>query len=236
MTITTVLLDGGGVILDESEHERVRARIAVETLISIVPDYSIQYYELDVEDAIKCFCPNVYEFVFWKRLGHDRLLFNDCYDRYIVAWRSRRPPLKLMPRFDKEIAQIPRGLAIGIAGQYGREILDYLAQHSLLEHFTHTLTQDDFQITKPDPRFYEQIVEACGAEPRQCIMVGDRVDKDIVPAGLLRMKTVLVRGGLHRNQQPRMPYETPDIELDGITGLANAITELAGRANGQLME
>ncbi|MBU1319069.1 MAG: HAD hydrolase-like protein [candidate division Zixibacteria bacterium] len=61
--------------------------------------------------------------------------------------------------------------------------------------------------------------------------VGDRIDKDIVPARLLRMKTVLVRGGLHRHQQPRIPYETPDIELHGITGLANAIMELAGRVN-----
>jgi len=40
MKITTVLLDAGGIILDESDHERVRADIIVETLRETIPGYS----------------------------------------------------------------------------------------------------------------------------------------------------------------------------------------------------
>ena len=89
------------------------------------------------------------------------------------------------------------------------------------------MTQDDFSVTKPDPRYYEQIVKAFGVDPQLCIMVGDRIDNDIIPAKQLGMRTILIRVGLHKNQQPRNPFEIPDLELDGVVGLAAAVQKLA---------
>jgi putative hydrolase of the HAD superfamily len=106
-------------------------------------------------------------------------------------------------------------------------LLDLLEQNSLLDCFTHRLTQDDFSTTKPDIRFYDQMLKASGVEPQQCIMVGDRIDKDVIPAKLLGMKTILIRVGLHRNQQPRIPFELPDAELESLVGLAETISKIA---------
>jgi ribonucleotide monophosphatase NagD (HAD superfamily) len=58
-------------------------------------------------------------------------------------------------------------------------------------------------------------------------MVGDRIDKDIIPAKQLGMKTIRVRWGLHRNQNPRSDEEHPDIELNSVVGLAKSIMILA---------
>jgi len=55
-------------------------------------------------------------------------------------------------------------------------------------------------ITKSDPRYYEQIAQLFGVNPHQCILVGDRIDKDIIPAKQVRMKTIWTRVGLHKNQ------------------------------------
>ena len=115
-----------------------------------------------------------------------------------------------------------------IAGQYGREILDLLRENSILECFSSHLTQDDFSITKPDPRYFERIAQKAGADCKQCIMIGDRIDKDIVPAKMLGMKTILVRTGIHRSQRTREPWEVPDLEIEGIFGLSKAIDEVAG--------
>jgi len=227
MSISTILLDAGGVILDESEHEAVRAEMIVEVLAGVVPGYSVDMYHSDVEEAVRSFCPNTYQYVFWKHLREDRDVFDRLYARHLDKWRQRRPSLKLSFGLEREVRAISRHFKIGIAGQYGGEILRLLEERSILDCFTVRLTQDDFSITKPDPRYYEQIVQACGVEPQQCIMVGDRIDKDVIPAKQLGMKTVLIRVGLHRNQQARIPFEIPDAELDGVWGLAATVRELA---------
>jgi FMN phosphatase YigB (HAD superfamily) len=227
MKITTVLLDAGGVILDESEHEQVRAELAVEVINTVVPEYTFQHYLSDVEEAVRCYCPSVYQYVFWKALKQDMTLFDQLYASYLGEWRQRKPPLRLTSGLEAEITAMCESFKVGIAGQYGQELLQLLEEHSILEHFTYRLTQDDFATTKPDLRFFESIVKRCGVDPRECSMVGDRIDKDVIPAKLLGMKTVLIRAGLHKNQQPRIPFEVPDAELDSITGMAQTIIRMA---------
>jgi FMN phosphatase YigB (HAD superfamily) len=133
-----------------------------------------------------------------------------------------------MRGFREEAEAMSGDFDIGIAGQYGKDMLDLLETEDLLQYFRYRFTQDDFAITKPDPRYLEQISEACGVDPQQCIMVGDRIDNDIIPAKQLGMGTVLVRVGLHELQQPRAPSEIPDMEITGIKGLAAAVSTVAG--------
>ena len=230
MSISTVLLDAGGVIVDESEHEAVRAQIIVEALADAVPGYSINTYYSDIEEAVKSFCPNIYQYVFWKHLKDDRSLFDKTYALHLDEWRKRKPPLKLSCGLGSEVKEISRQFNIGIAGQYGPEILHFLEEKSILDCFAYHFTQDNFPITKPDARYYEEIVKAMGVEPEACIMVGDRIDKDIIPAKQLGMKTILIRIGLHKNQEPRIPLEIPDAELDGVVGLAETVKKVSKQA------
>ena len=64
MPTSTVLLDAGGVILDESEHEAVRAEIAVEVLGAVVPGYSVADYPSDIDEAVESFSTATYETCF----------------------------------------------------------------------------------------------------------------------------------------------------------------------------
>jgi putative hydrolase of the HAD superfamily len=47
-------------------------------------------------------------------------------------------------------------------------------------------------------------------------MIGDRIDKDIIPAKIVSMKTIRVRTGIHKNQEPRTPDEIPDLTVNKI--------------------
>ena len=110
-----------------------------------------------------------------------------------------------------------------LAGQYGPEVYDLLEGHGLGDVLANRLSQRDFPITKPDPRYVALIAERSGVAPASCIMVGDRIDKDIIPAKQNGMGTVFVRTGIYRTQQPRTLEEVPDITLPGLSGLAEAI-------------
>jgi putative hydrolase of the HAD superfamily len=226
MVFTTVLLDAGGVIIDESEHESQISNIIVEVLKSEIPDYSQARYQTDVEEAIVSFAPKVYKFILWKNLRPNVSLYEKLYGLAREKWNTEMPPLKISEGLGEELSKISQDYRIGIAGQYGRTLLKTLEDESLLGYFRYQFTQDDFSITKPDPNYYKQICEAIGVDTKECIMVGDRIDNDIIPAKQLGMATVLVRVGLHRNQQPRLPSEQPDIELESISGLAAAISKL----------
>ena len=229
MRITTVLLDAGGVIVDEMDGELAKAEVISRTLTAIVPGYSVEDYFSDVEEAVLSFCPDAYGYVLWKYSNGDLFVFNGLYQVYKADWNRRQVDLKPMDSLHEELPSISKDYSVAIAGQYGNQILDMLKRESLLEYFAHHYTQDDFSITKPDPRYYEQIASACGVEPEGCIMVGDRIDKDIIPAKMVGMKTIRICVGLHKNQRPRIPDEVPDLELPNIAGLASAVDILADR-------
>jgi FMN phosphatase YigB (HAD superfamily) len=102
-------------------------------------------------------------------------------------------------------------------------VYELLAAERLDGCFANRLSQDDYEITKPDPRYLSRIAESADVRADQCIMVGDRIDKDVIPARQNGMGTVFVRSGVYRDQAPRTPEEIPDLVLDSIHGLSAAI-------------
>ena len=103
MKINTVFLDAGGVILDESGHERALAKVAVEVLSGVVAGYSEDLYWRDAEEAVCLYAPRIYQYVFYKYLKPDLDSFERVYGSFMSKWRESRPPLKLMPGIAADI-------------------------------------------------------------------------------------------------------------------------------------
>ena len=224
--IDTVLLDAGGVILDESEYERIRAEVAVETLSSIVSGYDLDSYWADVHDAVKCYVPRVYQYVLWKHCAESLETFKRVRAEYDAVWKPREPALTLMAGIDRVLEDLAADFGVIIAGQYGSNLLNLLEEHDLLRFFLNALTQDDFGITKPDPRYYQQILERSGRSAGRSVMIGDRIDKDVVPAKIIGMRTVRIRTGIHAEQRPRIPDEVPDVEIASVAEIPDAVRSL----------
>ena len=62
--------------------------------------------------------------------------------------------------------------------------------------------------------------------PSDCIVVGDRLDKDIAPAKAAGMATIQFRSGRYRKQRPRFDAETPDAVVTDVPELEAAILAL----------
>lgn len=62
--------------------------------------------------------------------------------------------------------------------------------------------------------------------PRECILVGDRIDADIAPAKAAGMATIQFRSGRWRRQRPRSEAETPDAVVTDVAELEAAIAAL----------
>jgi FMN phosphatase YigB (HAD superfamily) len=224
--IEVVLLDAGGVIVDETEHERGIAELVTEILRERDPSYSLERYREAATEAVERFAPQVYRTVIWSATRPDVDAARAAFRDFRARWKASHPPLRLARGVGPELEWLASRHRVGLAGQYGAEILDLLDGAGLLGTLAGTLTQDDLDVTKPDPRFYERIAGAFGVDPRACVMVGDRIDKDVVPARMVGMRTIRIRTGLHRDQEPRADNETPDAELPSVVGLAGAVERL----------
>lgn len=50
-------------------------------------------------------------------------------------------------------------------------------------------------VSKPDRHIFEIALERSSCKPENAVMIGDRIDNDIVPAKQLGMKTIWVKQG-----------------------------------------
>jgi FMN phosphatase YigB (HAD superfamily) len=57
-------------------------------------------------------------------------------------------------------------------------------------------TYENSRRCKPNPDYYREVLAALGKAPENCIMVGNDVDEDILPAREVGMKTFLLTHSL----------------------------------------
>lgn len=74
-------------------------------------------------------------------------------------------------------------------------------------------------VAKPDPRIFQLALEQADCPPKYAVMIGDRIDNDIVPAKALGMKTVWVKQGYGQYWQIEDQGERPDRVVDSLTEL-----------------
>ncbi len=65
--------------------------------------------------------------------------------------------------------------------------------------------------------------------PAACILVGDRLDKDIAPAKARGMATIQFRSGRYRRQRPCSAAETPDAVVTDVMELEAALATIAAQ-------
>ena len=74
-------------------------------------------------------------------------------------------------------------------------------------------------VGKPSPLMLEVALEALGVDARECAIVGDRIETDIVMGKRLGLATVLVLSGITRADDPRIAEIDPDLVLPSLREL-----------------
>lgn len=87
------------------------------------------------------------------------------------------------------------------------------------KYFDVVVASAEVGYAKPDFEIFNIALEQAGCEPNESVMIGDRLDNDIVPAKRLGMQTVWVRQGFARMQQVKSETEKPDYIIENIGGI-----------------
>jgi HAD superfamily hydrolase (TIGR01662 family) len=89
-------------------------------------------------------------------------------------------------------------------------------------------TSDDWGVSKPDPRFFERLMESIPCAAREILYVGDRLDNDVRPASSSGMSTALIRRGPWGIIQEHSPEaaQVPTVRIASLRELPEKIEKL----------
>ena len=74
-------------------------------------------------------------------------------------------------------------------------------------------------LEKPDIRIFQLALERAGCRPDEAIMIGDRIDNDIVPAKKAGMMTIRIRQGFGGMAESLTAEETPEFSVRNLQEL-----------------
>jgi FMN phosphatase YigB (HAD superfamily) len=114
------------------------------------------------------------------------------------------------------------GLRVGIVGNQTEELETWARANLSADVVASSAT---LGVRKPDPVFFERIVELASCEPHEVAYVGDRVDNDVLPAARAGLVAIHVCRGPWGTLQPSPPEAA--LVVDDLASLPEALASFA---------
>ena len=230
--ISILLFDVGETILDASPgHQDALGEAHRTALAKFGFELSAgEYQQLDHEKMLQ-FVPSAMHAITWHFARPDVCLFNEITEEV----RSHYPEIRalgfrLHPGIAAVLEQLAGEYTLALAGNAPADITEVLDDLGVLRWFRHREVSGSIGIKKPDERFFRTILDHAGFSPSEGIMIGDRLDNDILPAKRLGLRTVWFRQGRYAALEPRVPDELPDATVSDIESLPSAVRSITERA------
>ncbi|MCX7750013.1 MAG: HAD family hydrolase [Candidatus Bipolaricaulota bacterium] len=229
--IRAVLLDLGGPVFDEDAEYRSWTDFLLGALAAEGVVVSPEALAREVAEATARCDPHPYVSAVWTFVRPDLARFRRIRDGFREHtqgyWRDPRGAV-LRPEAREVIPQLAERYALGIAANQPVAALRLLAEAGLLPLFRWPHVSEAMGVVKPSPLFFRMILDGLGVRPEEAVMVGDRLDYDVLPARLLGLRTVRVLVGPYARQEPISPLHVPDRTISTLTELPDALASLEG--------
>lgn len=96
-----------------------------------------------------------------------------------------------------------------------------------LEQFFDTIiTSVDMGFPKPDRRIFLAALRKLEVNPEETVMVGNRIDTDILGGNQAGMKTILLNWNAKREQEASTPSQAPTRTISSLAELPRVLLEL----------
>ena len=112
-----------------------------------------------------------------------------------------------------------KGYKIGVIANQPIGTAGRLEEYGLLRYVDVVAASAELGVAKPDKIIFNKALEMAGCTANESVMIGDRLDNDIIPAKELGMKTIWIRQGFAVYQNPGLSNEQPDYTVDNLLEL-----------------
>ena len=195
-----IFFDIGSTLIDESECYKLRYHEAVAGTTISPDDFEKKVIEFSKQnlkgdhEAIKYYC---IELLPWHKEAERPFADTESVLKQLSA----------------------KGYRVGITANQSPGTKERLSNWGLLKYFDIVLASAEEGVSKPDREIFHRALTAAKCLPANVVMVGDRLDNDIVPAKKVGMKTVWIKQGLGGLARPIHKDEQADYEIENLSEL-----------------
>ena len=116
-------------------------------------------------------------------------------------------------------ALVDKGYKLGIIANQNFGTAERLEAWGLRKFFEVIAASAEIGYAKPDKEIFEKAFALAMCCAEESVMVGDRLDNDIVPAKALAMKTVWIKNGLAQYQDAALGEGFADYQVNKLSEL-----------------
>ena len=196
MNVEWIFFDVGNTLVDESVAYEARLREAA-ALIG-------KSYEQLQKEALD----------FYRQNDKGDLAVMDKYGIPRLKWHKEY--VRLYPETVEVLKFLKAKYKIGVIANQSLGTADRLRQWDILQFIDLVIASAEEGVSKPDPRIFEIALERAGCKAENAVMIGDRIDNDVVPAKKMGMKTVWIRQGGGGLWQLQGPEQQSDFTVDNL--------------------
>ena len=154
----------------------------------------------------------------YNQSGYNKAL--EAYGLKMAPWNSEDE--YVYPEAEEVLRELSERYHIGIIANQNLGSKDRLEELGLLRYIDLVIASAEEGVAKPDLRIFQIALDRANCNPEEAVMVGDRIDNDILPANKIGMITVWIKQGFGGYAEPKEPEELPDYTVTSLV----EITEL----------
>ena len=121
------------------------------------------------------------------------------------------------------LRSISKRYKIGVIANQNPGSKERLERIGLLKYIDLVIASAEEGVAKPDLRLFQIALERANCKPEEAVMVGDRIDNDIIPANKIGMKTVWIRQGFGKYYKPNSAEDEPDWTVNTLNEIIDLL-------------
>lgn len=129
----------------------------------------------------------------------------------------------LFPETKSCLESLNKKYHLGVIANQALGLKERLENWGILKHFDVVVSSADEGISKPDLEIFRRALSIAQCPTNEAIMVGDRLDNDIIPANKIGIKTVWIKQGFGKYQVPVNQEEKANYSISNLKQLCRIL-------------
>lgn len=156
----------------------------------------------------------------YNQSGYNKAL--EAYGLKMAPWNSDDE--YVYPESEEVLRELSERYHVGIIANQNLGSEERLEKLGLLRYIDLVIASAEEGVAKPDLRIFQIALERANCKPEEAVMVGDRLDNDIIPANKIGITTVWIKQGFASFVNLKAKVEQPDYTISDLSELTSVLS------------